>query len=260
MKTAVVSRRGDQTRAETIEGGAESQSYLSISAVLVPAQRSQRLVVTMGDSVTDGDGSTVDADRNWPNDLARRLGKTAEGSKVAVVNAGIAGNQLLHDGFGVSGLARFDRDVLAMPGITHIVLLEGMNDICFPGVKLGSRSLADAADVRTSEDLMTAYRQLIARAHAAGIKVIGATLTPFEGVVIPGYSSASKEAERQTVNQWIRTSGAFDGVIDFDAVVRDPEHPSRLLPRLASGDHLHPNDAGYQAMADAIDLALFKEG
>jgi lysophospholipase L1-like esterase len=160
--------------------------------------------------------------------------------------------------FGVSALARFDRDALALPGVTHIVLLEGINDIGFPGAKLGDGYLADPSDVRTSEDLIFAYRQLISRAHAHGVKLIGATITPFEGVDVPGYYSESKEAVRQTVNKWIRSSGAFDGVIDFDAVLRNPHHPSRLLPRFASEDRLHPNDAGYQAMADAIDLALFK--
>ena len=118
--------------------------------------------------------------------------------------------------------------------------------------------LADPADVRTPEDLIDAYRQLISRAHAHGVKLIGATITPCEGVDLPGYYSESKEAIRQSVNNWIRTSGSFDAVIDFDAVLRDPDHPSRLLPRFASEDHLHPNDLGYQAMADAIDLAIFK--
>jgi lysophospholipase L1-like esterase len=152
-----------------------SESSILVSAVLVPAQPSQRLVVAFGDSVTDGDGSTVDADHNWPSDLIRRLGKTPEGSKVAVVNEGIAGNRLLSDCFivsagcfGVSALARFDRDALAVPGITHIVLLEGVNDIGFPGAKLGGRYLADPADVRTPEELIDAYRQLISRAHAHG--------------------------------------------------------------------------------------------
>jgi lysophospholipase L1-like esterase len=261
LKRAVVSQHGDQTRAEKIDGGAVSESSISVGAVLVPAQPSQRLVVAFGDSVTDGDGSTVDADRNWPSDLIRRLGQTSEGSAVAVVNAGIAGNRLLAQGplasFGISGLARFDRDALALPGVTHIVLLEGINDIGFPGAKLGERYLAAPADVRTAEDLIEAYRQLISRAHAHGVKLIGATITPFEGVDLPGYYSESKEATRQAVNKWIRSSGSFDGVLDFDAVVRDPDHPSRLLPRFASKDHLHPNDAGYRAMAEAIDLALF---
>jgi lysophospholipase L1-like esterase len=265
LKRAVVSQHGDYTRAEKIEARAVSESSILVSAVLVPAQSSQQLVVAFGDSVTDGDGSTVDADHNWPSDLIRRLGKTPEGSKLAVVNEGIAGNRLLNDCFivsagcfGVSALARFDRDALALPGVTHIVLLEGINDIGFPGAKLGRSYLADPADVRTPEDLIDAYRQLISRAHSHGVKLIGATITPFEGVDVPGYYSESKEAFRQTVNKWIRTSGSFDAVIDFDAVLRDPQHPSRLLPRFASQDHLHPNDVGYRAMADAIDLACFK--
>jgi lysophospholipase L1-like esterase len=265
LKRAVVSQHGDHTRAEKIEGGAESESLILISAVLVPAQPNQRLVVAFGDSITDGDRSTVDADRNWPSDLIRRLAKTPEGSKVAVVNEGIVGNRLLNDCFlanvgcfGVSALARFDRDALALPGVTHIVLLEGINDIGFAGAKLGGSFLADPADVRSAEELIGAYRQLISRAHARGVKLIGATITPCEDVIVPGYYSESKEALRQAVNKWIRTSGAFDGVVDFDAVLRDPDHPSKLLPRFASKDRLHPNDLGYQAMADAIDLALFK--
>ena len=265
LKRAVVSQPGDHTREEKLEAGAVSESLILLSAVLVPAQPSQRLVVAFGDSVTDGDRSAIDADRNWPSDLVRRLGKTPEYSKVAVVNEGIAGNRLLSDCFlasagcfGVSALARFDRDALAVPGVTHIVLLEGINDIGFPGAKLGGSYLADPKDFRAPEDLMDAYRQLISRAHAHGVKLIGGTIGPFEGVTLPGYYSESKEAARQTINKWIRTSGSFDGVIDFDAVLRDPDHPSRLLPRFASKDHLHPNDDGYQAMADTIDLALFK--
>lgn len=265
LKRAIISLRGDHTHDEKIESGAASRASVAITAILVPAQPSQRLIVTFGDSVTDGDQSTVDADRNWPDDLIRRLASTRETSNVAVVNEGIIGNRLLSDCyipdagcFAISGMARFDRDALAQPGVTHIVLLEGVNDICFPGAKLGDAYLADPADVRTAEDLIAAYRQLISRAHARGVKIIGATITPFEGVDVPGYYSESKESTRQAVNKWIRTSGFFDGVIDFDAVLRDPDHPSKLLLRFASQDHLHPNDAGYQAMADAIDLTLFK--
>jgi lysophospholipase L1-like esterase len=263
LKRAVISPHGDRTRDEKIEAGARSGSSILLTAVLVPAQPSQRLVVAFGDSVTDGDGSTPEADRNWPSDLARRLTKT-EGSNVAVVNEGIVGNRLLSDCFlppvgclSVSGLARFDRDALALPGVTHIVLLEGINDISFPGAKLGDTLLAAPTDARSAEDLIDAYRQLISRAHARGVKLIGATITPCEGVDVPGYYSESKNAVRQTVNQWIRTSGSFDAVIDFDAILRDLDHPSRLLSRFASEDHLHPNDVGYQAMADAIDLAIF---
>jgi lysophospholipase L1-like esterase len=258
LKRAVVSQHGDQTRAEKLEGGAITESSVALSAVLVPAQPAQRLVVAFGDSLVDGDKSSVDADRNWPSDLIRRLRMAPEESKVAVVNEGIAGNRLLSDGFGTSGLARFDRDALAIPGVTHIVLLEGINDISFPGAKLGGEYLADPADMRNAEDVIQAYRQLISRAHARGIKLIGATMTPCEGMPLPGYYSESKEALRQTVNTWIRTSGSFDGVIDFDAVLRDPDHPSRILSSFASPDHLHPNDAGYQAMAAAIDLGAFR--
>jgi lysophospholipase L1-like esterase len=261
LKRAVISQ-GDDTHKEKIQGGTEVRNLILVSAVLVPSAPSQRVIVAFGDSIVDGDGSTVDADRSWPSDLMRRLGKTPEDSQWAVVNEGIAGNRLLSDGpiasLGVSALARFDRDALSVPGVTHIVLLEGINDLGFPGAKLGELSLADPADVRSAEDLIGAYRQLISRAHARGVKVIGSTMTPCEGVDIPGYYSDEKEATRQVVNKWIRTSAAFDGVIDFDAVVRDPDHPSRLLPRLASEDHLHPNDAGYQAMADAIDLTVFQ--
>jgi lysophospholipase L1-like esterase len=202
----------------------------------------------------------VDADHNWPSDLIRRLGKTHEGSRLAVVNEGIAGNRMLSDGYGISALSRFDRDALTLPGVTHIVLLEGLNDIGFPGAKLNGRYLADPADVRTPEDLIEAFRQLISRAHAHRVKLIGATISPFEGVDLPGYYSESKEVDRQKLNKWIRTSGSFDAVIDFDAILRDPDHPSRLLRRFASQDDLHPNDGGYQAMADAIDLALFNSG
>lgn len=258
LKRAVVSQHGDQTRAEKIAARAVSESLISVNAILVPAQPSQRLVVAFGDSVVDGDGATVDADDNWPGDLIRRLGKTPKGAALGVVNAGLAGNRLLSDGYGVSALARFDRDALALPGVTHIVLLEGLNDIGFPGARLNGRYLADPADVRTPEDLIDAYRKLIARAHAHGVKLIGATISPFEGVDLPGYYSEPKEAVRQRVNNWIRTGGAFDAVIDFDAVLRDPDRPSRLLPRLASRDHLHPNPDGYRAMAGAIDLGVFK--
>ena len=265
LKRAVVSQRGDHTGDEKIEDGTVSKASIAISAVLVPAQASQRVVVAFGDSVTDGDGSTLDSDQNWPSQLVRRLANSTDSSKLAVVNEGIAGNRVLNDCFmvevgcfGVSALARFDRDALALPGVTHIVLLEGINDLGFPGARLDEEYLADPAQAATAEELAEAYKQLISWAHARGVKVIGATITPFEGVDVPGYFSEAKEIVRQAVNKWIRTNGAFDGVIDFDAVLRDPDHPSRLLPKFAYKDHLHPNDAGYQAMANAIDLSLFK--
>lgn len=261
LKGAVISSPGDHTREEKMQAGTEFKSSVFLTAVLVPAQRHQRLIVAFGDSIVDGDG-VVDKEHNWPSDLIRRVNRMPEATRLAVVNEGIAGNRLLNDGplasLGVSALARFDRDGLSLPGITHIVLLEGINDLGLPGARLGNLSLPGASEARTAEDLIGAYRQLIARAHARSIKLIGSTLSPCEGVDIPGYYTEAKERTRQAVNQWIRTSGAFDGVIDFDAVLRDPDHPSRLLPRFASQDHLHPNEAGYQAMADAIDLALFK--
>jgi lysophospholipase L1-like esterase len=263
LKRAIVTARGDFTRAEKVEPNAQSESWLLLSAVLVPAQPNQQLIVAFGDSIVDGDGSTVDADRNWPSDLARRLNQRTGANPVAVVNAGIAGNRLLADdpgikSLGVSALARFDRDVLSVPGVTHVVLLEGLNDLGFPGAVLRGRTLAPLTEIPTADDLIGGYRQLIDRAHTRGVKVIGATLNPFEGVDLPGYYSATKETTRQAVNSWIRTSGEFDGVIDFDAVLRDNSHSSRLQARFASADHLHPNDAGYQAMADAIDLSLFE--
>jgi len=259
FKHAVVSQHGDFTHERKIDPAALSTASILVTSVLVPAQPSNRLVVAFGDSISDGDGSTVDADNNYPNNLIRRIAKTSNGSTLAVVNEGIVGNRLLRDTdiFGVSALARFDRDALVLPGVTHIVLLEGINDIGFAGAKMDGQYLADPAETRSAQDIIDAYRQLISRAHARGIKVIGATITPCEGVDIPGYYSDAKESVRETVNKWIRTGGAFDGMIDFDAVVRDPDHPTRLLPKFASKDHLHPNDAGYKAMADSIDLALF---
>jgi lysophospholipase L1-like esterase len=262
LRRAVISTTGDHTYDAAIEGGKESDSSVFLSAVLVPAQPNQRVIVAFGDSTVDGDGSTPEADRMWPSDLFRRLEETHGGTQFAVVNEGLAGNRVLSDGpiasFGPSALARFDRDALSVPGAAYIVLLEGTNDIGFPGASFGDLHLAPANSAPTVEEITSGYQKLIARAHARGVKIVGSTIMPCEGVPIPGYHTEAKEQMRQAVNQWIRTSGAFDGVADFDAVVRDPDHPSRLLPRFASADHLHPNDAGYQAMADAINLTLFR--
>jgi len=170
------------------------------------------------------------------------------GSRISVVNEGISGNEVLRDGAGVSALARFDRDILGEPGVRWMVLLEGINDINLHGQITGPGALV-------AEDLIAGYRQLIARAHLNGIKVIGATLTPEEGVWLAGPVG---EATRQTVNTWIRSSGEFDSVVDFDAVVRDPNHPSRLRTGLDPGDHIHPNDIGNQSMADAFLLNTFE--
>jgi lysophospholipase L1-like esterase len=170
---------------------------------------------------------------------------------LAVVDHGISGNRTLHDLIGPNVLARFDRDVLAAPGARFVILLEGINNIGFPGA-LGLPQEADTAD-----DIIASYRQLIDRAHEHGLRIYGGTLTPFEGTAFPGYFTPEGEAKRQAVNHFIRTSGKFDAVIDFDRAVRDPAHPARMLPAFDSGDHLHPNDAGYQAMANAINLLLF---
>jgi lysophospholipase L1-like esterase len=179
----------------------------------------------------------------WPDYLARRLA-ARKGKAVGVLNAGISGNQVLGDGAGVSALARFDRDVLVHTGVTHVIVMEGINDI----------GLARANPTPNADDLIAGHKQLIARARARGLKVYGATLTPFEGAA---YWTAEGEAKRQALNQWIRTSGAYDAVIDFDQVTRDPTALTKFLPAYDSGDHLHPGDAGYKAMGEAVDLKLF---
>lgn len=259
LKRAVVTPRGDFTREARVETAATSHSTMIVTTVLVATRAPYRLVVALGDSIADGVGSTVDADRNWTSALARRAATQQDGPPIAVANAGIAGNRLLRGGdFGPAALARLDRDVLSVPGVTHVVVHQGINDIAFAGAKVGGRYLADPSESVTAQDLIEAYQQIIGRGRAHGIRVIGATLTPFEGTAVPGYYSEAKEAVRQQVNAWIRTSGAFDGVIDFDAVLRDPGHPARIQARYASRDHLHPGDAGYQAMAEAIDLTLFR--
>jgi lysophospholipase L1-like esterase len=261
LKRAIVSKQGDHTQDIAIQGGTESDSSVLLSAVLVPARSNRHVIVAFGDSIVDGDGSTPEVDHDLPGNLFRRLEKSPNGSPFAVVNQGISGNRLLSDGpttsFGISALARLDRDALSVPGVTDIVLLEGTNDIGFPGAKLGDLSLAPPNDAPTTDEIINAYRQIISRAHARSVRVIGSTIMPCEGVKVPGYHTDEKERTRQAVNQWIRTSHAFDSVIDFDAVMRDPDHPARLRPTLASDDHLHPNDAGYEKMAEAMDLSLF---
>ncbi|EHR60667.1 SGNH/GDSL hydrolase family protein [Saccharomonospora cyanea] len=216
------------------------RSRYFLSGVDVTA-RAKGSVVFFGDSITDGVVSTVDANLRYPDQVADRLLRRPDPRECGVLNSGISGNRLLTDAgtAGDSALSRFDRDVLSRPGVRSVVLLEGINDI---GNSRGSLE---------PEQLIAVYRQFIARAHDAGLTVVGATLTPFEGA---GYYTEAGEADRQAVNEWIRTSGEFDAVVDFDAAVRDPEHPTRFLPAYDVGDHLHPNDAGFAAMAAAIDL------
>jgi lysophospholipase L1-like esterase len=219
-------------------------AWFLIARIEVAAERDAGAIVAFGDSITDGARSTADTNSRWPDHLARRLA-ARRGRPVAVLNAGISGNQVLGDGAGVSALARFDRDVLLQTGVTHVIVMEGINDI----------GLARANPTPSAEDLIAGHKQLIARAKARGLKIYGATLTPFEGAF---YFTAEGEAKRQALNQWIRTGGAYDGVIDFDQVTRDPAAPTKFLPAYDSGDHLHPGDAGYKAMGEAVDLKLFQ--
>jgi lysophospholipase L1-like esterase len=243
LDTAIVSESGNFTLSASIPRSATSSNRFFVTAIDAMAPGDARVVVTLGDSITDGDSSDVDGDRRWPDafaEFAIRHGNRP----LAAVNAGISGNRLLRDGAsaGSSALARFDRDVLIVPGITDLIVLEGINDIGWPGP-------FDIAAPPSVGELIRAYKQLIARAHARGIRVYGGTLTPFEGAVYPGYYTASKEAIRAAVNDWIRQSGAYDAVVDFDAIARDPAHPDRLRGEFDSGDHLHLNDAGYAALA-----------
>ena len=239
---------GDTTGASNLVGATTSTSRFFLSAVHVSTNGNRSAVVTFGDSITDGTNSTVDTNNRWPDHLADRLA-AAPGNDIGVVNEGISGNRILHNQIGPDALSRFDRDVLATPGVRFMTVLLGINDIGFGGFI--------PTEVVSADDIIGGYRQMIDRAPSRGIRIYGATLTPFEGVG-PPYFSAAGEAKRQAVNQWIRTSNEFDAVIDFDAVVRDPAQPTRLAPAFDSGDHLHPNDAGYTAMASSIDLRLFR--
>jgi lysophospholipase L1-like esterase len=220
-----------------------------ITEVHVEADRAPTTIVAIGDSLTDGNGSSPGLDQRWPDHLARRMAPHA----VAVLNAGISGNRLLRSGMGDSALDRFERDVLRHPGVRAVIVLLGTNDIGWPG-----GPFAPAESLPTVQALVRGFQQLADQAHGRRIRLIAATLPPFEdalkGTPLEGHYSAQKEALRQALNRWIRESNAFDSVVDFDAVLRDPSHPTRLRAEFDSGDHLHPGDAGYRAMAEAIDL------
>ena len=217
-----------------------------VAGVRKPAPRTP-VVVAFGDSLTEGGGAIA---RPWPAVFAERLARRVGASPIQVVNAGVSGNRLLRDDFGPSGLRRFGRDALGEPGVRWVVVLEGINDLGFAG------SVEPGAERVTSEDLIGGYRQLIARARSAGVKIYGGTLLPFEGAG-SGYFAPDKERVRQAVNAWIRSSGEWDGVVDFEAAVRDPGQPGRLRPELDDGDHLHLNQAGQTALGEAVDLGLF---
>jgi len=232
------------------------QSWYFIDSVDVISQpQVQGTLVAFGDSITDGFNSTVDANRRWPNDLARRLDSRRD--TLAVADEGISGDRVLTSDLccGVNALARLDRDVLTRAGAKEVILLMGINDIGF-SVTPSNPVTNPLPDVSAAQ-IIAGYQQIIAQTHEAGLKIFGGTLTPFKGA---GYYSDAGEAKREAVNTWIRTSGAFDGVIDFDAVVRNPSDPLMMAPLYDSGDHLHPNDAGYQAMANAIPLRLLLDG
>ncbi|WP_084197585.1 SGNH/GDSL hydrolase family protein [Solimonas soli] len=241
---------GDQTAAPAMQVDARLQARAFVRDILVDGGTRPRTVVAFGDSITDGNASTPDLDHRWPDFLAARLAP----QNVVVLNAGISGARLLKTRMGDSALARFERDVLAQPGLASVIVLMGINDIAWPGHAFAPQE----APPRVA-DLIGAYRQLIARAHLRGVRVVGATLTPFEGALqgtpLEGYYRPERDALREAVNRWVRDSGEFDAVVDFDALLRDPQHPSRLRAGFDSGDHLHPGDAGYRAMADALDAA-----
>ncbi|MGV6953461.1 SGNH/GDSL hydrolase family protein [Pseudomonas chlororaphis] len=244
---------GNQVDAQRLEGKEQVEARLFISDILVDAPLDSRALVVLGDSITDGNGSTLDRNRRWPDFLAQRLAS----ENVAVLNGGISGARLLEDGMGASALARFERDVLSKPGVKSVVLMLGINDISWPGT-----AFAPNTPLPSLDRLIAGYRQLIDQAHRHNLRIIGTTLLPFEGAlegsIIEHYHSAPKEQLRQALNQWIRTSQAFDAVIDFDQLTRDPRQPTRLLPFVDSGDHLHPGDAGNRAMAEGVELkALF---
>jgi lysophospholipase L1-like esterase len=245
LHTTYVSKEGDLTAQASIPDAATVESYYYLSSIDVLAPAKAAAIVTLGDSITDGARSTPNADAMWPAKLAERLQAAKQTARFAVANEGISGNQVLKDGAGVSALERFDRDVLAEPGVAWLMILEGINDI---------GAIARAGGPLTAADLTGAMHQMIERAHMHGIKVAGCTLTPYQGA---GYYSDAGEAIRTAVNNWIRSSGEFDAVVDFEAAVRDPANPKAFRADADCGDHLHPGDAGYAAMADAVDLSIF---
>jgi lysophospholipase L1-like esterase len=239
-------KEGDVTAAPAMADATTTQAYYWLAGIDVAAPADAALIVAYGDSITDGARSTSETNHSWPALLAARLAAKKETANVGVANMGIGGNRVLRDQTGASALARFDRDVLSQSGVKWVMLLEGINDI-------GHAATAPEEAV-TADELIGAYKQIIDEAHTHGIQAIGCTLTPYGGA---SYSRENGEAIREALNTWIRTSGAFDAVVDFEAATRDAGDPKKIRAEFDPGDHLHPNDAGYQAMADAIDLSIF---
>jgi lysophospholipase L1-like esterase len=248
LHTTYVSKEGDFTGQPDIPDATTTQSWYWLASVDVLAPADAGAIVAFGDSITDGATSTANTDRSWPSILAQRLLANPPTANIAVVNEGISGNRVLGDGAGVSALARFDRDVLSIAGVKWVMIMESINDI-----GLGTRQGAPAGTI-SSDALIGGLRQMIERAHTHGIKVIGCTLTPYTGAA---YASDAGEVMRTAINNFIRTSGEFDAVVDFELTTRDPDNPKQFLPAYNLTDHLHPNDAGYKAMADSIDLSIF---
>jgi lysophospholipase L1-like esterase len=248
---------GDQTSAATLRTPTSISFWAFLTGVdVMSSDPAAATVVTLGDSITDGANSTTGANHRWPDFLANRL--LAAGIDLGVANSGISGNRILHDALlsitaGVNAVDRFGRDVLEQPGAEYLIILLGINDIGQPGT-----TSAPITDSVSAADVIWGLQQMADRAHEMGLQVFGCTLTPFAVATSADYYSTDKDATRQAVNAWIRSGVAFDAVIDFDLAVRDPNNPLSYLPAYDSGDHLHPNDAGYQAMANAIDLTLFQ--
>jgi lysophospholipase L1-like esterase len=254
LQTSFVSTPGNFVVRE--DGGAFQtpiQNWPYLAAVEVSSTDNERCIVAFGDSITDGYRSTSDVNHRWPDFLATRL--TAADRHVAVVNEGIGGNRIWHDAipgrlvFGPNGLSRFDRDAITVTGTSHIVVMLGINDIGQAGPATHPEEQVSA------EEVIVGLEQFALRAHAHGIRIIGATLTPYKGAA---YFDAQGEEKRERVNAWIRSTKEFDGIIDFDAAIRDPTVPAQIKPAYDSGDHLHPSDEGYKAMASAISLTLFE--
>jgi lysophospholipase L1-like esterase len=249
-QTSYISPPGDFSGETVMPVGRLTDDWFFLGGVDVLASAGTGGIVTLGDSLTDANISTHDAFCRWPDQLARRLIARSGGRALGVMNQGLGGNRILHDIRGDSGLCRFDRDVLAQPGITHVIVLLGTNDL--------RNRWAKPEEEVTAEQMIGGLKQMVLRAHTRGIKIFGGTLTPFENeTFLIGAWTPAREAVRQAVNAWIRDGGAFDAVIDFDKGVRDPEHPARMLPNYDCGDHLHQSDVGYNRMGDIIDLALF---
>jgi lysophospholipase L1-like esterase len=244
---------GNRIAAPDLAGAQTAPRWLVLAGIEVLAPEA-RAVVVLGDSITDGFGVQPDTDARWTDRLAERLWADNSRGPVAVINEGIGGNRLLHDGLGPNALARFERDVLSQPGVTHLIVLEGVNDL---GTLTQSSPASPEAHRAVVEQSIEALRQIVLRAHSRGIVAIGGTIMPF-GASKLYHPDAATEADRQAINAWIRAAGHFDAVIDFDARMRDPAHPSRLDPAVDSGDGLHPSLAGYRMMGDAVPLVLLR--